>query len=551
MSARRLRAGARRIVLPSVVVASLVTGLAVAAGGGASAAQDGFDEIACSLPHEQLVRVYNGTHPTRSGDVIVVPDEPNFLGSNFPHSGPWDYLQEVPIFWYGPGHVPPVGEIPGRVTVADLAPTFGELVGYPFDAPDGTPLPEIVKGARGTEAPRLIVTLVWDGGGRSVLERWPDEWPYLKSLLPQGAWYRNGEVGSSPSITPATHATMGTGAFPRLTGQVDSEFRLADGLARSGQLGPAFLQEPTFADLYDRALDNEPIVGIVASVTWHLNMMSHGAMWGGGDKDIAILRTTEGDEGAEGTAWNLQGKNRPFYDLPAYANDVPPVTAYTEALDRQDGKLDGKWRQDSIEQLHEGFDTPARVPYQTAVVEQLLQKEDFGSDEVTDLLYLNYKIIDHIGHVYSASSLEMKDTIRWQDDGLRELVRILDREVGKRKWLFVLTSDHGHQFDTEETGAFGVAPGALEADLNVEFDDGDDTPAVLKVRTSQVYMNRDEVADADATIDDVARFTGAYTKEQAAPDLSAVPASERSDRVFDAVFPMETLDDLACLKENR
>ncbi len=189
------------------------------------------------------------------------------------------------------------------------------------------------------------------------------------------------------------------------------------------------------------------------------------------------------------------------------------------------------------------------MPYQTAVIDQLLAEEDFGEDRVTDLLYVNYKIIDHIGHVYSASSPEMKDTIAWQDDGLRELVRILDREVGQRRWAMVLTSDHGHQFDTDETGAFAVAPGALEADLNAAYDDGDDTPSVLKVRTSQVYLNRDEIADAGATIDEAARFIGAYTKEQAAPDPSAVPADERGERVFDAVFPSETLNDLPCLKE--
>ncbi|MEX2274847.1 MAG: alkaline phosphatase family protein [Actinomycetota bacterium] len=507
---------------------------------------------ACSLPTEQLVRVYNGTHPTRSGDVIVVPAEPNFLGASFPHSGPWDYLQEVPIFFYGPGHVPEIGEVRGRATLADIPPTFAQLVDFPFQAPDGHPLPEVLRDPA-AQSPKLVVTLVWDGGGQNVLGRWPDDWPYLKSLIPKGVWYADGEVGSSPSITPATHATLGTGAFPRLTGQVDSDFRLDDGLVRSGQLGPAFLQEPTFADIYDRALDNEPIVGIVASVTWHLNMMSHGAMWGGGDKDIAILRTTEGDEGAEGTEWNLQGKNMPFYRLPSYANDVPPVDDYTDELDREDGKLDGDWRQDSIAQLHGGFDTPARVPYQTAVVEQLLEREDFGADDVTDLLYLNYKIIDHVGHVYSASSPEMKDTLEWQDRGLRELVDILNREVGKQQWVLTITADHGHQLDPSETGAFAVAPGALEADLNAEYEDGDDMPAVLRVRTSQVYFHREELEDIGVTLDEAAEFIAGYTKEQAAPDPSVIPADERNDRVFDAAFPSDVFaHDLPCLdrKEN-
>ena len=125
-------------------------------------------------------------------------------------------------------------------------------------------------------------------------------------------------MGSSPSITPATHATLGTGAFPMHTGQTDAEFRLGDDLVRAGALGPVLLMEPTLADLYDRAMGNEPLVGALASVTWHLNMASHGSLWGGGDRDIAVLRvpTQADNEGAEGTTWNLQGTYQPFYELP-------------------------------------------------------------------------------------------------------------------------------------------------------------------------------------------------------------------------------------------
>ena len=47
----------------------------------------------------------------------------------------------------------------------------------------GVPLPEregrVLHDALGeTEsAPRLVVTIMWDGGGRNVLERWPTAWP--------------------------------------------------------------------------------------------------------------------------------------------------------------------------------------------------------------------------------------------------------------------------------------------------------------------------------------------------------------------------------------
>jgi hypothetical protein len=543
---QEVRAGGRVVVL---VVVAWATAAALVSSTRTANAATSMEQVACSLPHDELVRIWRGTFPGRSGDIIVVPDEPNFLGASFPHSGPWDYLQEVPLFFYGPGHVPAVGAVRDRATVADIAPTQAELLDFPFHPLDGHSLSKVV-GSNETP-PKVIVTLVWDAGGRDVLERWPRDWPVLKSLIPKGVWYENAEVGSSPSITPATHATMGTGDFPMHTGQVDSDFRLGDGLTRSGQLGPGLMMRPTLADLYDRANANEPLVGILGTVTWHLNMGSHGSMWGGGDKDIAILRINTDDEGAEGTEWNLQGKNQPFYTLPPYSNDVPLVSKYTQALDREDGKLDGRWRENDIEQLGGGFDTPARVPYQTAVIRRVFEEEEFGRDAVPDLFFVNYKIIDHVSHVWSGSSPEMSDAIRWQDEGMQDLIDILNENVGKRNWVLVLTADHGAQLDYSETGAFPIPPQGLEADLNARFDDGDDAPAVLRVRTSQVYMNLDEMKDGGYTLDDVARYINDYTKEEAAQDPSTVPVSERNDRVIAAAFPSESLSHLPCLPEAR
>ena len=95
-----------------------------------------------------------GDRPERSGQIVVVPQEPNFLGSNFPHSGPWDYLQDVPLLWYGPGVIPALGSVDRPVTIADIAPTEAELLGFDFDAPDGHALPQIPAPERGAAADR-------------------------------------------------------------------------------------------------------------------------------------------------------------------------------------------------------------------------------------------------------------------------------------------------------------------------------------------------------------------------------------------------------------
>ena len=92
-----MRRGGRVVVLVAVVWA---TAAALMWPTRTATAATSLEQVACSLPHDELVRIWRGTYPGRSGDIIVVPDEPNFLGASFPHSGPWDYLQEVPLLFY-------------------------------------------------------------------------------------------------------------------------------------------------------------------------------------------------------------------------------------------------------------------------------------------------------------------------------------------------------------------------------------------------------------------------------------------------------------------
>jgi Type I phosphodiesterase / nucleotide pyrophosphatase len=518
----------------------------------AGAAVD-FVKVACSLPHDQLLRIWHGTEIDRSGDVIIVAKEPNFVGSNFPHSGPWDYLQRVPMLWYGPGIIPAKGVVKRPVTSADIAPTEASLLHFDaFHAPDGTAMTEALP--INGKIPRLIVTFVWDAGGRDVLDAYPKDWPVLKSLIPKGVWYDNATVGSSPSITPATHSTIGTGAFPMRTGQVDAEFRVGPNLIRSGELGPQLLDYPTLADIYDRAMGNEPIVGDLASVNWHLNMMGHGSLFSGGDRDIAVLRAPEvtaSNEGTEGTSWHLPGADQPWYTFPSYVNNLPPLSSYIRKLDQADGKIDDKWRQDDIQQLEGGWATPARVPYQDAMVDEVIKREHFGKDDVPDLLFENNKVIDHISHLFSVNSVEMQDTLHWQDAGLRDLIGTLNKNVGRGRWVLLLTADHGAQYNPKVSHAFQVTPSALQSDLETKFGNGDTAhPAIQGVRTSQIFLNVRQLQQNGYSVQDVASFVLNYTKGQATADPSTLPAGTSGDHVFAAAFPTSVFaKPLPCLPE--
>jgi hypothetical protein len=506
-------------------------------------------EVCANDRREVLLRTLHGVQVGRSGDIQVIPRFPNFMGAGLPHATPYDYTQEVPLFIYGPGVVKP-GVYRRTAYLTDIPPTEGAILKYPFDAPDGTAQTQALLPASRRTVPRLLVTLVWDSGGMDVLHTWPKDWPYLASLKPHGAWFTNVTVGASPSNTPTGHAEIGTGAFPMHNGFTDDFIELAGRIQKPNANGPAFLEVPTLADLYDRAMGNRPLVGASVTLSAHVMMMSHGSLWGGGDRDIAITRELTGaaTAGAEATRWNLADQMAPYYRIPSYVNRLPPLGDYVRRIDGLDGKLDGEWRGNSIAQLLNGFDTPARTPFQTTLIEALIKRQGFGRDGVPDLLYLNYKAIDVIGHMFSENSIEMSDTLRVQDDALRALVRFLDQVVGKGRWVMVLTADHGTQRSPTVSHAFVADITRFTQDIQRRFDhDGDGRPLVEWVRPTQLWVDPAELADNHVTLTQISDYIMTLTQAQTIRAGVAPNPATANERVFAAAFPTSMLARLPCL----
>jgi Uncharacterized proteins of the AP superfamily len=125
------------------------------------------------------------------------------------------------------------------------------------------------------------------------------------------------------------------------------------------------------------------------------------------------------------------------------------------------------------------------------MVEEVISREGFGKDDVPDLLFINSKAIDHISHIFSVNSPEMQDTLSWQDEDLGRFVDFLDQEVGKGRYVLVVTADHGAQFDPAVSGAFQVTPTELGRDLNAAFPATGGGSVFQAVRSSQIYLNDD------------------------------------------------------------
>ena len=503
-------------------------------------------EVLRSLPRDVVQRLYRGHQPGRGGDIILVPDGMNYIDGGISHSTSWPYTQDIPMLWYGPGHIRAGQHVTRPVTAVDVAPTMAKLLGFDeFESPDGLPMEEAL--IPGAPPPRLIVVYVWDAGGRNVLDLFPKNWPNLERLRAHGTWYEDATGGSGPSNTAPISANFGTGAYPIRHGILDNLVRFSDGvIGDPWAKGVQELLVPTFADHYASVAGTRARTGIVAGLAWHLGMLGHGSQIQGNPKPVAVLRQSSFDTGAEGTGWGLPEVHRPFFDVPDYANDLPPLSTYYPVAERADGIDDGLWRGHKISSLNGGFETPARVPFQQRLTEEVIRREGFGHHEMPDLLFLNNKLIDVIGHLFTASSPEEGDCVRVQDANLPIMIDFLNRQVGRGKWVLLVTADHGHSPALDVSGASPIKVQALEHDLELEFDrPRSERPLVDRIRPGWTFLGAESLREHHLSRARVAEYVRGLSREDVAVDPDTVPAGVRDRGAFASAFPGEWLAELA------
>jgi hypothetical protein len=446
------------------------------------------------------------------------------------------YLERIPLLVHAPGLVV-ASDSDERVTLADLAPTTAQLMG--FDAwPDdraGRPLP--LATTRSLRRPKVVVTYVIDGGGWNVLDAFPDDWPELRALMGESANFRNAIVGSFPAVTACAHGTIGTGTFPAQHGITGHNLRDEQGLVRKaydspGNAQPGDIWVPTLSDLWHE--QSGAWVGQIGYQVWHLGMMG----FGGRDRPADDLPVgVFWDE--DGTA-TWQPHNPELYRLPAA---MPTPEAYQRYLDEFD---DPGW---DAEFTPVGRQSPCCRPpivrYQGDVIEAAFDSEPIGQTGPTDLLYTTYKSPDYTGHVYGMGSDWTGLQLSAVDEQLGRLKRMLDDRF-PGEYALIVTADHGQCPLPDSVGGVRLDPIQLERFIESRFSSV--TGVVEGLVPSEVFLNVSRLSDnGGATIEDVAASLADYRYRQnigVYVPRSAVEQDLLDQKEFAAVFGTTFLESL-------
>jgi predicted AlkP superfamily pyrophosphatase or phosphodiesterase len=518
--------------------------------------------MAGAIGTEVMQNIYRGHVPGRSGEIYLVPKPHRYLSGdwdlttldtdtpwmNTTHPNPWSYISKVPMIFYGPS-VPEGLEVTRPVDVAGIAPSYAELLGMDGFESEAEPLREAFGNA-GDDPPKVIFTVVIDGGGWNVLEQHPTSHPTIDALRKSGTTYVNATIGSAPSITGAIHATLSTGFYPRDHGIPGNQMRDPEVQGASGDVtidtwlqdaDPRYLNLPTVSELWDELNGNEPIVATVSYEGWHLGMIGHGAQRPGGDKDIAAIWESESNE------WWI---NESFYSLPDYlqTTDLATLEKYETELDARDGLLDGTWFGKTLEEIRQDPIRPgttAFVKFTGDAVADVLENEDIGKDDVTDLVWVELKPPDFGGHLWNMIGPEQADTLRETDRQIERFKTILDRRVGEGNYVLAVTADHGQQPLPEQLGGWRINTNELVRDIEDRFGDG----IVADRNSVELFLDLEMVEEQDVDLSEIASYIGAYTVKENLPDnrpgLDRVPAARLDERLFAGAFTTDFLESLS------
>ncbi|HEX7247305.1 MAG TPA: alkaline phosphatase family protein, partial [Actinomycetota bacterium] len=498
------------------------------------------ESMATDLGAEYMELVRRNFIPRRSGDLQLVlapynsanyPQESVALVPRDPrtsHASPWMYLERIPLVVHAPGLVV-ASDSDERVTLADLAPTTAQLIGYE-DWPDDREGRSLqLATSRSFRRPKVVVTFVIDGGGWNVLDAFRDDWPELRALMGESANFRNAIMGSFPAVTACAHATIGTGTFPNRHGVTGHNLRDEQGVVRKaydtpGLARPDDIWLPTLSDLWHE--QTEAWVGQIGYQVWHLGMMGFGG------------RNRPADDLPVGVFWDEDGTatwqphNPQLYRLPVSMPLAETYERYVEEF------VDPGW---DAQFTPVGRQSPCCQPpivrYQGDVIEAAFDSEPIGETGTTDLLYTTYKSPDYTGHVYGMASKWTGLQLHAVDEQLGRLRRMLDERF-PGEYALIVTADHGQCPLPDSVGGVRLDPIQLEHLIESRFSGL--TGVIESVVPSEVFMNVSRLWDnGGATIEHVAASIADYRYRQnigAYVPRSAIEQDLLDQKEFAAVF---------------
>ncbi len=464
---------------------------------------------------EMFARAY---FPGRTGQLLVVPREGDFITRSDPdvaymHGSPWEYDVSIPLMFAGPAVRTGLYSMPA--VQQDVAPTLAAALGVRMPpTATGRVLPVLrTDFAR----PRVVMLVVLDGMRRDYFDRYAASMPTLTALRQRSAWFTQAQVNFLPTNTPVGHSTISTGTDPAVHGITgvsvyDRTHRRAHDLF-AGRM-PQDLMALTLADIWQLETAGRALILAQGSIDRAATPLAgHGACQLNGTP--VVLASYDRQTGAWAT-------NPDCFLLPAYLKDRNARTLW---------QASGEWMGHRINSTSAVRYSALFPAFEADALIAMIEHEPIGEDDVTDLILLNYKCADFVGHKYGPDSDELRITLGEMDRHLARMLSALEAKVGVN-YLLAVTADHGMPSKPLSPDRRHFAPAIIDL-LHEKFD-----PEAKQLITSfepedlQIFVDEDRLQYLGLTLRDLARCL------ESQPFLFAVFTNDDVRRAAHAAKPV-------------
>lgn len=396
--------------------------------------------------------------------------------------------------------------------------------------------------------PKLILQITVDGLRGDLLERYKANFGEdgFRYLMEDGTYYTNAHYQHGNTETIVGHVSLATGAPPSVHGMVgnvwydrneerlvynveDGKYNMLTsgaGVNKSTEIDPTQkvatqdgrspepILSTTFSDELAIASNGESkIFSVSVKDRGAISLSGHSgkAFWFSKAQSEFVTSDYYYDEYPTWvTAWNQQ-KVPNQYSRKKWALSLPE-DKYT----LKEGNLDYKVDLAGFKRTFPHPYGPASYKYYSTMLtlspagdeitgnfaETLLKEENLGKGKFTDYLAVSFSSNDYVVHMYGPSSLETEDNLIRLDKTIANLLKKVDKQVGLKNTLIVLSADHGVPEAPATVNALGVNQAAyfnqkslispeLLTRLKTEFGLGED--AIRLYAQPYVYLNHDAI----------------------------------------------------------
>ncbi len=318
--------------------------------------------------------------------------------------------------------------------------------------------PAAAAPAPGGEKPKLVLVVVVDQFRYDYLTRFRASYTSgLARVIAGGAVFTNAHYEHFPTVTAVGHSVVLSGAMPAVSGIVGNEWYDRE-LAR---------QVTSVYDPKTQLLGGEPNRAGASPRRLLVSTLGDELKLGGGG-DSKVYSVSSKDRAAimmvghmaDGAFWfdpatgNFASSTFYFPDMPAWAKAFNQSRAADQWLGKEwwpmadsgprPAKPFAKLPATPGKAYYDGLErTPWSNDLLVMFAERILAEEKLGQRSGTDLLAVSFSCNDRIGHAVGPHSPEVADLSVQTDRTLGRLLDFVDRSVGLKRTLVLVTADHG------------------------------------------------------------------------------------------------------------